>query len=74
MRKSTAAERAWCARLCRLMRQMPPTMRLFADGELHAACAKLEAGVETPKYGLEFQPIAGIGSLGKCDGGDPWNG
>lgn len=62
-------EKAWCARLKRLMERMPPKMALVADGQLNAVDAKELKNHETLE---RFEPLSGIGFLGSCEGGDPW--
>lgn len=68
MRKPTKEERAWCDKLRRLIKKMPTTMALFADGHLSAVDRK-----ELDNYHDidSFQPLH-IEDLGVCEGGDPW--
>ena len=55
MRYATDEEIAWCNRLRRLMRKMPPTMKVFADGSLNAI--PVECDPET----TSFQPPRAVG-------------
>lgn len=72
MRHATEEETAWCNKLRRLMRKMPTTMKIFADGRLHAIDSSLDTEVLHPEFGTEFQALRGVESMGDCDGGDPW--
>lgn len=72
MRFGTKEEKAWCNKLRRLMKTMPPTMKIFADGQLKAIDSTLDPEKRHPEFGDEFQPISDIASMGYCDGGDPW--
>lgn len=66
--EATEEEIKFCNRLRRLLKQMPPTMRLFADGNLVAVPADYSM-----HRGESFQPFENVESLCECDGGDPWN-
>ena len=69
MRQATAAEIKWCDKMRRLIKSMPPTMSLFADGKLFAVDAEENRNYD---YIEHFQSLSGVTSMGRCDGGDPW--
>ena len=64
--EATPEEVKFCNRVRRLMKQMPPTMKLFADGNLTAVDKNCDC--ETTK----FQSFWNVLPLTQCDGGDPW--
>lgn len=64
--EATPDEIKFCNRLRRLLKQMPTSMKLFADGELKA----VDANCDCETSG--FQSFWNITTLAKCDGGDPW--
>lgn len=61
----TEKEIEFCDQLRKLLKRMPKTMKLFADGNLRA----VSSGCDSETTG--FQPLA-ISVLCDCDGGDPW--
>ncbi len=73
MRYATDAEISWCNKMRRLMKKMPGTMKLNADGSLQAVDSGLDQESSHPIHGSEYQPLDGISSMGPCEGGDPWN-
>jgi len=68
VRKPTKEEQAWCSKVRSLMKKMPPTMALFADGHLEAVDRK---ELDNYNYIATFQPLV-MENLGICEGGDPW--
>jgi len=63
---ATPEEVKFCNRLRKLLKTMPPTMKLFADGGLKAIDANCDC--ET----TEFVSFGNVEELARCDGGDPW--
>jgi hypothetical protein len=68
-RKATKEEMEWWLKLMNLVKKMPKTMKLFADGSLVAIDTE-----ESKNYGnLEhFQPITNLYRIPGVDGGEPW--
>jgi hypothetical protein len=66
---ATKKEIEWCNKMRALMRQKPTTLTLFCNGDIHVLSTK-EVNSQVKKCGSMPQPIQGIDSLGRADGGD----
>jgi len=67
--KATKREIEWCNKMRDLMEQKPPTITLFCNGWMNALSTE-EVNAQVVRGGCMPQPIPGIRTLGKADGGD----
>lgn len=67
--QATKIEVDWCNKMRALMRKKPKTLTIFCNGNMNVLCTN-EVNSQVKKGGSMPQPIRGIDSLGRADGGD----